>query len=266
LRDGRFSPRKSLGQHFLRDKRAIRRIVDACGLAPEDTVIEIGPGTASLTEELAQRAGSVIAIEKDDRLAARLWERFVDSNVRVVHGDALDLAPIRLLGEATPYVLAGNLPYAIAQPLLRKYLEANPNPRRIVVMVQAEVAESIVAQPGEMSLLSLSVQLYGDPKLLFRLPPSAFYPPPKVRSAVVRIDIADRVRAPVDDIDAFFKVARAGFSTRRKQLRNALANGLGIDGADASDLLSRASIDGTRRAQELSLDEWAALANVWGMR
>jgi 16S rRNA (adenine1518-N6/adenine1519-N6)-dimethyltransferase len=226
-------------------------------------VVEIGPGMGSLTEELALRAGRVVTIEKDDRLAAELAERFAGSTVHVVHGDALELQPLSLLGDAVPYVMAGNLPYAIAQPLLRHYLEAAPKPRRIVVMVQAEVAESIIAQPGEMTLLGLSIQLYGEPKVLFRLPPSAFYPPPKVRSAVVRIDVADRLRANVDDVDAFFRVARAGFSTRRKQLRNALANGLGIDAASAGGLLAHAGIEGTRRAQELSLDEWAALASAW---
>jgi 16S rRNA (adenine1518-N6/adenine1519-N6)-dimethyltransferase len=263
LRAARVSARKSLGQYFLRDKRALSRIAAACELTPGETVIEIGPGLGALTDALAGRASDVIAIEKDDALSALLEERFSRTNVRVVHGDALELEPNRLLGEATRYVLAGNLPYAIVQPLLRHYLEARPKPRRIVVMVQAEVAESIVAKPGGMSLLSLAVQVYGEPKLLFRLPPSAFYPPPKVRSAVVRIDVGEHLRAEVHDVDAFFEVARAGFSTRRKQLRNALANGLDIDGTEASQLLARAGIDGTRRAQDLSLDEWGALARTW---
>jgi 16S rRNA (adenine1518-N6/adenine1519-N6)-dimethyltransferase len=162
-----------------------------------------------------------------------------------------------------PYVVAGNLPYYAAQPLLRRFLEARPAPERLVVMVQAEVAGSIVARPGELSLLGVSVQLYGAPRLLFRVPPSAFYPPPKVRSAVVRIDVAPGLRAAVPDVDAFFRVVRAGFSTRRKQLRNALANGLGIEPAAASALLAGARIDATLRAQALSLQQWAALARAW---
>ncbi len=238
-------------------------------LVPDETIIEIGAGLGALTEELAQRAARVIAIELDDALAARLAARFAGTNVTAVHGDALKLDAASLLaraGGAPPYVVAGNLPYAVAQPLLRHYLEAAPRPERLAVMVQAEVAESIVARPGEMSLLSLAVQLYGEPRLLFRVPPSAFYPPPKVRSAVVRIDVAERLRADVEDVDAFFEVARAGFSTRRKQLRNALSNGLALTTARASELLAAAGIDATKRAQELSLDEWAALSRVWASK
>ena len=228
-------------------------------------MIEIGAGLGGLTAELSSRAGRVVAIELDDALAPYLEQRFANTNVTVVHGDALGLEPADLI-ERGPYVVAGNLPYNVAQPLLRHHLEARLKPERLVVMVQAEVAESIAAKPGEMSLLACSVQLYGEPRVLFRVPPSAFYPPPKVRSAVVRIDIAPRLRAEVDDIEAFFRVARAGFSTRRKQLRNALANGLRIEAPSAAELLAAAGIDATLRAQDLSLDQWAGLARAWVAR
>lgn len=266
LREAGIAARRSLGQHFLTSASTLRRIADACDLTPRHTVIEIGAGLGGLTAELSSRAGHVIAVELDDALAPYLERRFAGTNVLVVHGDALALAPGELLariGVRPPYAVAGNLPYNVAQPLLRRYLEARPRPERLVVMVQAEVAESIVARPGEMSLLSCSVQLYGAPRLLFRVPPSAFYPPPKVRSAVVRIDVSARPRADVDDIDAFFRVARAGFSTRRKQLRNALANGLRVEAAIAAELLAGAGIDATLRAQDLALDQWAALARAW---
>jgi 16S rRNA (adenine1518-N6/adenine1519-N6)-dimethyltransferase len=244
----------------------LRRIADAADLSSQETVIEVGAGLGGLTEPLAARAGRVVAIELDELLARYLRRRFAKTNVVIVQGDALALQPSELLSQAGasgPFVVVGNLPYAIAQPLIRRLLEAKPAPRRLVVMVQAEVAESIVAEPGAMSLLSVAVQLYGEPRLLFRVPPSAFYPPPKVRSAVVRIEVAPGLRVAVEDTEAFFRMARAGFSARRKQLRNALAHGLRIDQATASELLAAAKVDATLRAQALPLEGWAALARAW---
>ena len=159
----------------------------------------------------------------------------------------------RAEGEVSePVCVAGILPYASALPLRRQLLEAQPPPKRLVVMVQAEVAESIVAGPGAMSLLGVSIQLYGEPRLLFHVPPSAFYPPPKVRSAVLRIDVAAQPRAGVRDVDAFFRLARAGFSARRKQLRNALSHRLRIDVATAGELLADAAVDPARAQETLS--------------
>ena len=232
-------------------------------------MIEVGAGLGGLTAELAPRAGRVVAIELDEALAAHLRGRFADTNVAVLQGDALALPPAEALargGASAPYLVAGNLPYYVAQPLLRHFLEAQPAPQRMVVMLQAEVAESIVAAPGDMSLLSVSVQLYGKPRILFRVPPSAFYPRPKVRSAVLRVDVAPQLQAPVEDTEALFRVARAGFGTRRKQLRNALAHGLRIDPATTSDLLAAAGIDPALRAQALALEDWAALARAWTER
>ncbi len=266
LREAGLSPRKALGQHFLTSERALRRIAEACDLSPATNVIEIGAGLGGLTGELSAHAAHVVAVELDGGLATYLRQRFADTNVAVVQGDALEIDPVVALAKARaspPYVVAGNLPYNVAQPLLRHFLEARPPPERLVVMVQSEVADSIVARPGGMSLLSVSVQLYGEPRLLFRVPASAFYPPPKVRSAVVRIDVAPHLRAGVRNIEAFFRVARAGFGTKRKQLRNALAHGLGIDAATAAGLLAAAAIDPTLRAQALSLEQWAALTRAW---
>lgn len=266
LRDAGLSARKALGQHFLTSPRILRRIADAAELAPDETVVEIGAGLGALTAELSERAQRVVAVELDDAIAAYLQRRFADTNVTVVAGDALELAASDLLaraGASPPYVVTGNLPYNIAQPLLRHFLEAQPAPERLVVMVQAEVAESIAAAPGQMSLLSVSIQLYGEPRVLFGVPPSAFYPPPKVQSAVVRIDVAPQLRAAVGDVEAFFHVARAAFRSKRKQLRNALATGLRIDTATASELLAAAGIDARLRAQALALEDWASLARAW---
>lgn len=246
-----------------------RRIAEAVEPRRGETVIEIGAGLGGLTAELAKRAERVVAIELDERLAEELRRRFDGTNVTVVQGDALEIAPhdaLAVAGASGPYAIAGNLPYAIAQPLLRHFLEAQPRPRRLVVMVQAEVARSIVARPPDMSLLGVSVQLYGQSRVLFRVPPSAFYPPPNVRSAVVRIEVSPHLRADVDDTGAFFRVVRAGFATRRKQLRNGLANGLRIEPSLATELLDAAAIDPTLRPQALSVDQWATLARAWAER
>lgn len=266
LREAGISVRKALGQHFLTSTSTLRRIADAAELSPGEDVIEIGAGLGALTIELSTRARRVLAIELDAQLATYLRKRFSESNVDIIANDALNVdlpAALANAGSSGAYVVAGNLPYRAAQPLLRHVLETRPAPRRVVVMVQAEVAKSIVATPGEMTLLGVSVQLYGKPRILFRVPPSAFYPPPKVRSAVVGIDISSDLRAPVDDIEEFFRVVRAGFGTRRKQIRNALANGLDIAGSTAAEVLAAANIDPTRRPQTLSLDDWAAATRAW---
>lgn len=263
LRRAGIFAKKSLGQHFLTDRRVLRRITEAALPTGGGTVIEIGAGLGDLTAMLSARAERVIAVEKDDILAPRLVARFAETNVSVLHADALEVDPRAALGNPDPYVVAGNLPYNVAQPILRHYLEQAAKPDRLVVMVQAEVAESIVSKPGDMSLLGLSVQLYGEPELLFRVQPSAFYPPPKVQSAVVRIEVAPTLRAQVDDVGAFFTVARAGFGNRRKQIRNALSTGLRIDTTVSAAILSRAGIKYTKRAQELTLEEWAALSKSW---
>jgi 16S rRNA (adenine1518-N6/adenine1519-N6)-dimethyltransferase len=266
LREAGFSTRKALGQHFLTDARILRRIADACELTTAGTVVEVGAGTGALTAELSRRAGRVVAVELDDQLCAYLRQRFAGTNVTVVCGDVRALPPAELLAQAgvePPYTVAGNLPYYVAQPVLRHFLEGEPQPERLLVMVQAEVAESIVARPPKMSLLGVSVQLYGEAVLLFRVPPSAFAPPPKVQSAVVRIDVAPRPRAGARDSDAFFTVVRAGFSAPRKQLRNSLARGLGIEPALAGELLAAAVIDPTLRPQALALEQWSALTDAW---
>lgn len=204
----------------------------------------------------------MLAVEIDEELCSYLRRRLRRfPGVRVVCTDILALTPEELLQEGDaqpPYVVVGNLPYYITAPVLRHFLEASVRPRRLVVMVQREVAESIVGGPGRMSLLGLSVQFYGTPQELFSAPPSAFYPPPKVRSALLAIDVRESPAVAVEP-GAFFAVARAGFAAPRKQLRNSLALGLGLEPAAAEDLLREAGLDPRRRPQELALDEWADL-------
>jgi 16S rRNA (adenine1518-N6/adenine1519-N6)-dimethyltransferase len=231
-----------------------------------DTVVEVGPGLGSLTVELAAVGDRVVAVEIDERLCAYLRRRFADSaGVSIICADILRRSPGALLREASaspPYLVVANLPYYIAAPVLRHFLESSVRPQRMVVMMQKEVAESVAAGPGRMTLLGVSVQLYGEPRLLFTVPPSAFHPRPKVTSAVVRIDVAPRLRADVADVQRFFRVVRAGFSAPRKQLRNALALGLGLDTVGAASLLALAGIDPRLRAQALDLEQWAALART----
>ena len=263
MREAGVPARKSLGQHFLSDRRLLARIAGSVLIGAGETVVEVGAGLGSLTGELAQHAAKVLAVEIDEELCSYLRRRLHRfQNVRVVCADILALTPGELLREGAahpPYVVVGNLPYYITAPVLRHFLEASTRPRRLVVMVQREVAASIVAGPGRMSLLGLSVQFYGTPRTLFSVPPSAFYPPPRVHSALLAIDVRESPAVAVDDASGFFSVARAGFAAPRKQLRNSLALGLGLEPGAAEALLREAGLDPRRRAQERALDEWAAL-------
>ena len=233
-------------------------MADAAGVDETDTVVEVGPGGGSLTRVLAERARRVVAVELDAGLAAALTPQ-VSSNVDVRVADARDVPVEALLGGCPSYKLLGNLPYYAALPILRHFLEGPCRPRVAVVMVQREVAQRMCARPGGMSLLSVAVQLYGRPRIVRWVRPGAFVPPPKVTSAVVHIEVYDRPAEAVGDAEGFFSVVRAGFSAPRKQLRNALAQGLEVPPAGAEELLTRAGIDPKRRAETLSLAEWARL-------
>jgi 16S rRNA (adenine1518-N6/adenine1519-N6)-dimethyltransferase len=260
-------PRKRLGQHFLTDRRILQRILAAARLSPSDTVVEVGAGRGILTQGLAQAAGRVIAVEIDEALCDQIRLRLAPyPNVAIVCGDILALPPEELLARASatpPYVVVANLPYYIASAVLRRFLEAQAPPQRLIVMVQAEVAESMAAEPGRMSLLSVATQFYARARILFYVPPRAFRPPPKVRSAVVQLEVRPQPAVAVDDREAFFRLVRAGFAAPRKQLRNVLVLGLGLEPPAAAALLAAAAIDPQRRAQTLTIEEWARLYEAW---
>jgi len=264
LREFDIQPKKSLGQNFLVDQRALERIVEAAELGPEDIVLEIGPGLGTLTRLLAERVGRVIAVELDQRLVAILSQTLADlPNVEIIHGDILELNPVDLLEhqrDSFQYKIVANLPYYITSAILRHLLTAEVRPRLMVVTVQLEVAQRITAEPGEMSLLAVSVQFYGRPRIVARIKAGAFYPSPQVDSAVIRIDLDDYPVVEVDDVDSFFEVVRAGFAQRRKQLRNALAAGSALSASEVAQALSKAGVNPKRRAQTLSIKEWA---KVW---
>lgn len=255
------TPRKRFGQHFLRDRNILNKIVRAAEIRAGDTVLEIGPGLGDLTRALGETGAQVVAVEVDRDLAARLRQELHAPNVKILEGDVLTQTPEQWLAQAhcaPPYVVAANLPYYITSAILRYLLEAATPPTRLVVMVQREVAQQMTAQPPHSNLLAVSVQFYGAPRIVEIVPAGAFYPPPKVDSAIVRIQM--HPSPPVIEPRKFFRVVRAGFSARRKQLRNALANGLALPRADAEALLARAKIDPARRAETLRLDEWIDLA------
>lgn len=256
--------RKGLGQHFLVDGNILKKIVAAAELTPADTVIEVGPGLGVLTRELAEKAGRVIAVELDEHLAEILRQNFADPTaVTVVNDDVLNTNPVALLGCQANYKVVANLPYYITSAVIRHFLEASIKPCLMVLMVQKEVAKQITAQPGEMSLLSVSVQLYGKPTIVSDVPASCFYPAPEVDSAILKIEVYAKPKVAADDITGFFNLARAGFSANRKQLANSLANGLKVPKTDIIPLLQQAAIDAKRRAETLTIDEWGLLWKVF---
>jgi len=259
--------KKGLGQHFLVDEGVLRHIVSAAEISPNDTVIEVGPGLGILTKELAKQAGQVIAVELDARFVSLLNQTLLPfSNVSLINADVLQVDLVGLVeGQKGGYKVVANLPYYIASPVLRRFLEASPQPRLMVVMVQKEVGEAIVAQPGQMSLLSVSVQFYGKPTIVGYVPAQSFYPPPKVDSVILRIDPYPQPVVEVADVATFFEVVRAGFSAPRKQLHNSLAQGLRIPVREAARLLEISGIDPKRRAETLTLNEWAAVAQYKGI-
>ncbi|MBC8274135.1 MAG: ribosomal RNA small subunit methyltransferase A [Chloroflexi bacterium] len=264
LRQSGIRPKKRLGQHFLVDEAILDTIVVAAELSPEDIVIEIGPGLGVLTAELARGAGKVIAVELDTKLALLLKRRLASlANVDVINADILKVSPSQLLETKSDYKVVANLPYYITSPILRRFVEASLKPSLMVVMVQKEVGNAIVAGPGEMSLLAVSLQVYSKPKIVSYVPSQSFYPPPKVDSAIVRFDLLPEPAVKVADINGFFQVVKCGFTSPRKQLHNSLAQGMGVKPAEVALLLERAGIESQRRAETLSLEEWARLYEVW---
>jgi 16S rRNA (adenine1518-N6/adenine1519-N6)-dimethyltransferase len=253
-------PHKGLGQNFLEDLRALEEIVSAAEIRPGDTILEIGPGLGSLTRYLAVSAREVVAVELDQNLLPPLKAVLSPyENVRLVHGDILKLAPHDLIS-ADDYLVVANIPYYITSAVIRHLLESDPKPRRVVLTIQKEVAQRICARPGDMSLLALSVQVYGKPWVATRIPAEAFFPAPKVDSAVLVVDVYPSPLIDEELLNTFFKLTKAGFSQKRKTLRNALASGLHISPAVAADLLSAVDIDPQRRAETLSIEEWERLA------
>lgn len=256
LAEAGIQPKKSLGQNFLTDRNVLNKIADASAIAKEETVVEIGPGLGTLTQELAKRAGRVIAVEKDRNLLPLLRQQLLDvPNVDLISSDILDW-PV----PEGAYQVVSNLPYSVTSPVLRKFLEADNKPGRMVLLVQKEVADRIASSPPRMSLLSVSVQFYGTPKVLFKVKPGSFYPAPDVDSALIRIVPHEKDSA---DPKAFFRVVRAGFRHPRRQLLGNLVEGLGFSRQEADERIREVGIRPDQRAETLSIEDWQNLAEAF---
>ncbi len=273
-----------MGQHFLVAEEVVECILSAAKLGPEDIVVEVGPGLGTLTRNLAEHANKVIAVELDSQLVSILRKRLSSfPNVKITHADILKIAPQQLLEDviamsqspersegaakqsqlAPSYKVVANLPYYITSPVLRHFLEAQLQPSVMVVMVQKEVGEAIAATPGKMSLLSVRTQFYSNPSIITYVPAESFYPPPKVDSLVLRLDVYSKPSIEVSDVADFFDIVICGFSSPRKQLRNSLAHSLGMSPSQVVLLLGKAGIEAKRRAETLSLEEWKGLWEVF---
>ena len=258
---------RALGQHFLRDDSVARRIVELVGPTPRDLMVEIGPGRGALTEHLARAAGRLLALEVDARLAARLRERFADApHAEILEADARRF-DYRRLRDRLPdpggrVLVIGNLPYSVGKPILMALVEAGGAIDEMALMLQKEVADRLAADPGTRVYGSLSVltQIACDVRLAFTVPPGAFGPPPQVDSAVVHLRVRSAPPVPIADLTHFRAVVRAAFGQRRKNLANALARSLALSVDGARALAADAGIDPGRRAETLSIGEFARLA------
>lgn len=268
-----FKIKKKLGQNFIIDPNIISGIAERAELTKEDIVVEIGPGMGSLTQKLAEHAGQVLAIELDQTLIPILRENFKDTeNLTIVHGDALKadynqlLAPLRERGEYREgFVVVANLPYYITTPITMNLLEGGCPWRRLVLMVQKEVAERMQAAPGtkEYGALSIGVQYRAAAKVVMNIPPAVFIPRPAVDSAIIVLDRLDKPAVSVTDERLFFRLVKAAFGQRRKNLANSLAGGLRLEKQTVTAALKQAGIDPARRGETLSLQEFADLTDAF---
>lgn len=252
--------KKSLGQHWLHDLRALRDMADAAHIGPADTVLEIGPGLGTLTAELADRAKRVVAVEFDTELAAGLAARVPAHNIQIIHQDILKFDLTKL---PTDYKVAANLPYYITSKIVRMLLESPNPPLESALLIQKEVAERMAAKPGRMSILGVSVQFYTKPTLGLVVPPELFTPPPKVDSQIIGLKRRSKPLFPDIEPADYFRVVRAGFSEKRKTLRNSLSGGLRLDKSAAEDLLRQAGVDAGARAEQLSLEDWRNITKAY---
>lgn len=253
----RADPKKSLGQNFLFDENVLGRIVQAGDVQAGDEILEIGPGLGHLTKQLLKTGVPITAVELDQRFISHLTDELAGyTNFNLVQADILNVNPDDYFRR--PYKVIANVPYYITGAILRHLLSAQIKPQIIVVTIQKEVAERISAKPPNMSLLSATTQFYGEPKLVSVLKAGAFWPRPDVDSAIIRIDLHEKRPLSLGDETSFMRLLKAGFSQKRKQLKNNLKQ-LGIKGEALTAVFQQANIDPTRRAQTLSLAEWTAI-------
>ncbi len=251
-------PNKSLGQHWLHDRLILEAIADSADISPDDTVLEIGPGLGALTSVLLSRAREVIAVEFDSELARKLPGQFPGKNLTVHNEDILSFDLSQL---PAGYKVVANVPYYITSKIVQLLMTSAHRPSIAVLLVQKEVAERLAAQPGDMSILALSAQVYAEVSLGAYVPREYFTPPPKVDSQVVILRTRPAPLIPADEEKAFFRMVKAGFSAKRKKLRSSLAGGLGIEKTEAEKLLIHAGISPDVRAEDVSIGEWLKLVD-----
>ena len=254
-----------LGQHFLEDTDVINTIIAAADLSSEDTVVEVGPGRGALTGHLVEQAGRVLLLEFDEDLANRLAQKYETAdNVRVLNVDARDFgSDVDPWTSEADYKVVANLPYYAANPITRNFLESTRQPTSMVIMIQREVANDMAAKPDDMSLLSLAIQIYATAEHVVDAPPECFNPPPKVHSTVIKLTPTNETQITFESEDDFFRLARSGFKSPRKQLHNSLSDGLFIPLDDARELVEKTGFESSRRPSTLSLSDWQILYDVW---
>ena len=256
-------PKKSLGQHWLKDPEILADIAEAAELTSDDVVLEIGPGLGTLTSRLLARANSVTAVEFDADLARKLPGQFPGKKLTVVNQDILQFNLNQLPKD---YKVVANVPYYITSKIVEKLMTAENKPSIAVLLVQKEVAERIAADPGNMSVLSVSVQIFAEAELDIEVPRQFFTPPPKVDSQVVVLRMRNNPLITPEDQRDFFRIVKAGFSAKRKKLRSSLSGGLGIDKGMAEELLKNAGISPDARAEDLAIEDWRRLLKEWRAR
>lgn len=277
-------PKKSLGQNFLQDKNILNKIIKSANLKADDLVLEVGPGKGALSDELIKHSAKLIMIEKDEKLADKIARKYQITNVKlqknpkiqnyefqngngIISGDILKINLPKLLevnnSEAKSYKLIANIPYYITSPIIQLFLETIYPPSEMILMVQKEVAERICASPGQMSILAVSVQYYAEPELLFYVDRKSFYPIPEVDSAIIRIKLKiKREELNQEKTKNFFRVVKAGFSSKRKTLLNNFSNSLHLEREIVEEKLKKAGIKTIQRAQELSVGDWKKLVEI----
>ena len=259
LKDYGLKPDKSLGQNFLVDPHYLSMVAETGELSGRDTVLEIGAGIGNLTRYLGCKAGRVVAVEIDQHLLPVLVDLTKQyENIVIVQGNILDFVIEDLIGSQN-FVVVANIPYYITSKIIRHLMMSSNKPSRVILTIQEEVAQRVCSTSGKNSLLSLRVQVFGRPVIVSRIPAGAFYPAPKVDSAIVKIDMLAEPMIPANNLEIFFSLARAGFGQKRKNLRNSLSASTGLDKKSSTDLLQSIGIDQNRRAESLSLQEWIAI-------
>ncbi len=256
-------PKKSLGQNFLINEGTYKKIVTTLELTQNNTVVEVGPGLGTLTELLAATGANIVAVEKDRLLANYLKTKFAnEKRVKIIEDDILKFNPTHYSLPTTHYKLVGNIPYYLTSHLLRIVLESWPRPELLLLMLQKEVAQRICAKPPKMSLLAVSVQYYAQPKIISYVSHGSFYPQPEVDSAIVKLVPSDPQPATRASTKEFFKIVKAGFAGKRKQLANNLMRELGLDKKPVEEKLKSIGIDPTRRAETLTIEEWQSIVTT----